>query len=89
MNDFQITIMALGTPLFAMIFYALGRYKINKKYATRLPLFPKNWMYYQEKNDMDNYHRQALIWLLSIILAIFCSMMLVGIVGGQIYIPKS
>lgn len=31
MNDFQMTIMVLGNPLFALTFYSIGRQWMNKK----------------------------------------------------------
>lgn len=89
MKDFQITIIVLGNPLFALMFYSIGRQWMNKKYAIHLPFFPRTWIYYQENNEIENYHRQSLIWMISILLAVFCSMMLAGIAGGQIYLPKN
>lgn len=58
----------------------------NERFTTIIivgnPIFTFIFYTKEEKFDLDNDHRQCIIWIPSMILAVFCSAMLAGIVGG-------
>ncbi|GMQ55678.1 hypothetical protein AN1V17_00700 [Vallitalea sediminicola] len=88
MNDMQITIFILGNPIFAIMFYSIGKKIINSRYSIKLPFLPKSRYYYHKNNLIDNYHYQKLIFIPSMILAVFCSAILSGVFGGELYLPN-